>query len=71
MTRMTTDKQKAYSASTVIAAHRRVLDMVASYLETLPQRVLDTAVVDRGTGLTTGDDVLHHVLEAKKLRVKR
>lgn len=63
--------RRAYAARTVLAAHRRVLDMVASYLESLPRRLLDTAVPDRGTGLTTGADVLHHVLEAKKLRVRR
>ncbi len=62
---------RSYSVRTVIAAHRRVLDMAASYLEQMPQRVLDTAVVDRCTGLTTGDDVLHHILEAKKLRYHR
>jgi len=60
--------RRRYADSTIIAAQHRVLEMAASYLEQLPQRLLDTAVVDRGTGITTGDDVLHHIREALKLK---
>jgi hypothetical protein len=63
--------RRTYAARTVIAAQRRVLDMVASFLEQLPEPVMLTLRPDRGTGLATGRDVLHHVLEAKKLRVRR
>jgi hypothetical protein len=60
--------KRAYSQQTVLRAQRRVLKMLAGYIE--KKFKPDTLYTD-GAGLMSGSELLAHVTQAANLKVRR
>jgi len=63
-------KARAYSASTVLDAHRRVLQMVVETLAEMSKKERYT-LRTRGDGIVTLEEVLEHAEQALTLRVRK